>query len=699
MTSVPPPGDAGLEEILQGFVAECGDLVRAFSDAVIALPDASGPARTELVREAFRAVHSVKGGALSLQLGTVADLANAMEDVLDVVRRSGRELDASERATLLECGDALIVAVHAAAARQEAPPIQALVDRLRGGQGPAVANVAGSAEGDRTLRVPLLRVDALSALAGELVVLRSRAKVREDEARAVADHVEALAREVAGGDVRARQLASTATSAVHALGRSLARDALRAGLLATKVIEGIRGIRLTSVATMAGSLRRVVHDASSRAGKSIDFTVTGEQVELDKETLDALKDPLVHLLRNAVDHGIEDAEARVRAGKPRRGAIELALRQGADRVQLELSDDGRGVDFRALKAAAVRVGAITDDEASALTEGSVLDLMALPSVSTRIGPGELSGRGVGFDVVRRNVEQQLGGRVSCESIPGVGTRFTLSVPVNIATVRALVVRVAGQAFALPLSSVDYATRLRDEDIAPVEGRLTVADVDGGRLELIDLGRELGLPASQTRGFAIVVRAKERRAALAVDVIQGEEEVVQKRFVPPLRQVGPVIGGTVIAGDEPLLLLGAAELLRSPRPTLSVSPKSARSERPRALVVDDSITTRSLEATILKKHGFDVVSATNGREALEELRRSPPDVLITDLEMPEMDGLELCRQVRADARLSQLPVVIVTSVSSAAGRAAGLDAGADAYVEKGKFDQAEFLSLLRGFTSR
>jgi two-component system chemotaxis sensor kinase CheA len=329
----------------------------------------------------------------------------------------------------------------------------------------------------------------------------------------------------------------------------------------------------------------------------------------------------------------------------------------------------------------------------------MLDVMSRPSVSTSTEVGELSGRGVGLDVVRRNIEQVLGGTLSCTTQIGSGTTFVMNLPLNIATVRVLVVAVEGQSFAMQTSSIQHVTRLRNEDIEIVEGRQTISHVVGGRVELLDLGAQLRLQPSKSRGFAVVVASGDRRVALGVDVVHGEEEIVFKTFVPPLEKVGPIVGGAVVAGDEPLLVLGAAELLQIPRTAAVPSAQKAlRKKKPVALVVDDSITTRSLEATILKKHGFDVILAINGLEALTELRRARPDILVSDLEMPVMDGLELCRTVRADASLSQLPIVLVTSVSTAAGRAAGLDAGADAYVDKGKFDQAEFLDLLRRYTS-
>jgi chemotaxis protein histidine kinase CheA len=692
-----PPGDADYQQIIVGFVAECGDLVRAFSDAVIALPDSTGKERVALVGEAFRAVHSVKGGAQSLEMPAVAELAHAMEDILDDVRKRGRELDARDRALLLECGDALLVAVHAASSRTAPPDVGALVGRLKGeaAADPAVANPA--VEDDRTLRVRIQRVDALTALASELLVLRSRAALREEESRALAGAVDALVRAVSPGATPAREIASVATARAHGLRRMMTQDALRAGLLATQLIDGIRGIRLTSMSTLAGTVRRVVHDAAARANKAVELVVVGEQTELDKAMLDALKDPLVHLARNAVDHGIETPDVRREAGKPARGQVTLRSVQRGDRIVIELSDDGGGVDVQTLKLAAVRAGAIRDEDA--VTADSVLDLMSLPGVSTRQGVGDLSGRGVGLDVARRNIEQVLGGTLSVTTVPGTGTTFAMNLPLNIATVRALVLAVEGQSFAIHTSSVQYVTRLRAEDIAVVEGRPTLRHVEGARIEVLDLGAQLQMKASRNRPFAVVVAAGDRRAALAVDVVHGEEEIVFKPFVPPLERVGPIVGGAVVAGDEPLLVLGAPELLQIPRAATAVaSTAQPSSRRPVALIVDDSITTRSLEATILKKHGFDVVVATNGREALTEMRHARPDVLVSDLEMPVMDGLELCRTVRADAALSQIPIVLVTSVSTAAGRAAGLDAGADAYVEKGKFDQAEFLDLLRRYTS-
>ncbi len=687
-----------LRELVLGFEGECADHVRALGDALLEIADADEKRLPELVAVAFRAAHSVKGGAASLQLDGVTKLAHAMETLLSAARKSGRRLGEGERWLLLEGGDLLLASLRAAIAGTEPPDARKVIAALAGEAPQANPGAAPAAEVDdrgRTLRVDVGRLDALGARTAELLVARLQALDRAKQASELADAVEDLHRQLPRVSRGALASAVFVERAAERLRSALMGDADGFGQLAEDMLAAIQGIRLTPLNALFGTLRRTALDAARRCGKEIALELSGEQVEFDKQVLDALKDPLVALLRNAVDHGLEDPAARAAAGKPRAGRVAVRARQVGDRAFVEVWDDGAGVDVDALRRKAVALGLKTQGEVDALSAEQALELMTLPGLSTRESAGELSGRGVGLDLARRNVEGLLHGAFSMRSRRGEGTTFSIAVPISIATVTGLVVELESQKLAVLASGVEQVVRMKDFELRPIEGRPSIQLPDGSFVEVVDLGAQLGRSPPRPRQAAMILAQGERRCAFAVDGIEGEQAFVFKPILPPLRATGMVVGGAVLAGDYPLVVLGGSELLAGRVGANAVAPRPAPSERTLdVLVVDDSFTTRSLEVNILKKHGCHVRTAVNGQDALAELGKARPDVLVTDIEMPVMDGLTLCRAVRADAALSTVPIVLVTSLAGAEQRAAGLDAGADAYIEKGAFDQVSFLETLR-----
>jgi two-component system chemotaxis sensor kinase CheA len=395
-------------------------------------------------------MHTVKGTAMALQLPTVTALACAMEDVLDHARKTARDLAADERVLLLECGDALQLALHAIVDGADGPDLDRLIALLRdpheersspragAGDEPALHSPglrelrADPVDDDRTLRVSTHRLDELSALAAELLATQSHGAHQEAAAHELVLSIEDMQRGSTAADAGSRANMSRVAAQAGALHRAI-QDGRRISVLAQQVIDAIRDIRLVPLVGLVGQLRRAVHDAAARAGKYLEVDITGEQLELDKQMVDVLRAPLVHLVRNAVDHGLEPIEERVAAGKPRRGRISIRFAHRGAHVAIEIADDGRGVDVPALAEVVVAAGALSRAQIAELGADAALEMMTMPNVSTRKVIGDLSGRGLGLDIVRREVEQVLRGSLSCSTIPGRGTSFTIVVPLSIAT--------------------------------------------------------------------------------------------------------------------------------------------------------------------------------------------------------------------------------------------------------------------------
>jgi two-component system chemotaxis sensor kinase CheA len=446
-------------------------------------------------------------------------------------------------------------------------------------------------------------------------------------------------------------------------------------------------MRMLPLSSIVGSLRRAARDAARSAGKEIELVHTRADTELDRALLEELPDQLVHVLRNAIDHGIESPPERERAGKPPCGRIELSAVQREGVVEITISDDGRGVSTELL----ARVG-----------DGTTLaDLLASPGLSTASKVSDLSGRGVGLDSVKRYLEARRG-RLDVDSTPGNGTRVTLALPLTLALLDVLLFHRGANVFGLPLSSVEEALL--------VESRLTLAgresiDVRGQAVPLVDLADLIGAdaPAPGPKPPAIVIAAGGRRLAVACDRLIGEEDVVLKPLESPLSNVRGYLGTAVLGDGSIALVLDPLELVRGtdrPRRARPTADDATLTSRSKVLVVEDSFTVRELQRSVLEAAGYDVATAENGRLALEHLHADPDvGLVVTDLEMPELDGLELTAAIRSDPHHASLPVVIVTSLGGDDDRQRGVDAGADAYVVKSAYDQQALLATVRRLVGR
>jgi two-component system, chemotaxis family, sensor kinase CheA len=458
------------------------------------------------------------------------------------------------------------------------------------------------------------------------------------------------------------------------------------------------------LATLGGLLSKLVRDLCRDQGKEADLTIRGDEVTIDKRILEQLKDPLIHLLRNCIDHGIETPEERRRAGKPPRAAIVLTVSPvNSNQVEISVSDDGAGIDVEKVKAAAGRRGVVAPAASDHLDESAALALVFETDVSTSPMITQLSGRGLGLAIVREKAEK-LGGRVAIESHRGSGTTLRMTLPLTLATFRGVLVESARRLFIVPTAQVERVTRFRREDVQTVEGRRTLA-LNGRAVALVDLDEVLQLPpAPQGRGAAdarpvMVLGAADQRVAFAVDAVLDEREVLVKRFTRPLSRVRNVAGATVLGSGEVAPILNVADLLKSARKAGAVLRAPAAAAAPeapakRVLVVEDSITSRMLLKGILESAGYEVKTAVDGIDGFTALRAEHFDLVVSDVEMPRMSGFDLTARIRADGALAGLPVVLVTALESREDRERGMEVGANAYLVKSSLDQSNLLEALR-----
>ena len=622
-----------------------------------------------------------------------------------------------------------------------------------------VAAFQPAREADTTVRVPIARLNDIAKLVGELVIARTSLEQRVgelsrllSEARPSADRLKRVSGRLdigyeasamsssrsanttayafagagggGGGDdfdelefdrytefhLLTRELSETTTDVQTVFGEfgnlvgELEGQLTRQARLASEVEDKLMRLRMVPFGTIATKLQRTVRTAVVAANKNAEFVLEGDQTGLDKTVLEAMADPLLHLLRNAVDHGLEAEEVRLALGKPAHGTIKLKAAHEGSHIVLTLADDGRGIDFDRIRSAVVRRGLAPTFEADQLSDEELADFLFRPGFSTREEVSELSGRGVGLDVVKTKVEG-LKGTVVTTSVLGRGTTFTIRLPMTLAVIRALLVRVLGQSFAIPLEAVEQILRPSAEQVEHI-GRSPVLRVNGLVCPLVPLSGVLRIRHSdgpvEARQPVIVLRSAGRRIAVLVDQLMGGREVVIKSLGRHLQRVPAVSGATLLGDGSVVLILNPVELIRSaatsftnqPVATTPVAPTRVK-ERKTALVVDDSPSVRRVLSMVLTNAGWKVVTAKDGLDALEVLQNAGdlPDIVLTDVEMPRMDGYELLATVRSQPTLAHLPVVVITSRSADKHRKKALGLGASAYVVK-PFQDVNLLEILQ-----
>ncbi len=581
-------------------------------------------------------------------------------------------------------------------------------------------------EASGVVRVAAEKLDTLLARVGELQVAQRRVEARVGDLVALRETVaqwkaewkrvdhffakEALAAGAGGAADRGaaalpKRVAGTLRQAgekLRALDIALDRltvtmtgDSRLLDQVTRPLDDEVRRVRMLPFADACAGLDRMTRDLAHALSKDIDLRIDGGAVELDRSILEGLKDPLRHLVRNAIDHGVEPPADRVRAGKPRRATVRITAALRGSLVEITVEDDGRGIDLEGVRAQAGRRKIDAPADAAELAR-----LIFHPGFSTAAIVTDVSGRGVGLDVVKDRVEA-LHGTVDLSFTAGRGTRFTLTAPLTLTTLRAVLVRAGGRTFAVAGTNVQKMAHAHAADIRTVAGRDTLS-CDGVPLALASLGSVLDpqFTPEDTRDKipVLIVAAGPARMAFAVDELLTEQEILIKNLGPRIRRVPFVAGATLLPSGRIALVLNAANLVRGAlqagsgagrRPAVA-APSAARR---RLLVVEDSMTTRALMKSILEAAGYDIVTASDGQAGWQYLQGADVDLVVSDVDMPAMNGFELTAAIRASKRHGELPVILVTARGTDADKTRGVEAGANAYLVKGAFDQRNLLETI------
>lgn len=472
--------------------------------------------------------------------------------------------------------------------------------------------------------------------------------------------------------------------------------------VSTELQDGLLRTRMLPFDTMVPNLRRTLRQAAQEQGKNAQLYVDGAHGEMDRNLLDRIKAPFEHMLRNAIAHGIETPAERRKAGKPAEGAVHIRVAREATEVVIRVSDDGRGLNREAIRKRGIERGLLRAETRP--TDNQLLSLITQPGFSTASKITQLAGRGVGMDVVANEIKQ-LGGSLSIESDEGKGTTFVLRLPFTLAVTQAILVRIGEATFAIPMTSVQGVARVNPDDLAALlaedEPSFQYGNEDYGIHDLAELlGLPPGLPAEGEQQPLLLTRAGDLRAAIRIDAVLGSREIVVKSVGPQISSVPGLLGATIMGDGSVLIILDLAPLVRhgiirrDQRLAEGLSAVQAPvieevQVRPLVMVVDDSITMRKVTGRVLERHEYEVSTAKDGVDALEKLHERVPDLMLLDIEMPRMDGYELATHMKADPRLRDVPIIMITSRSGDKHRQRAFDIGVDRYLGK-PYQEAELL---------
>jgi two-component system chemotaxis sensor kinase CheA len=716
------------DDMIEMFFDEATERIAALAGKLIEIERRPGDG--ELVRDVFRDLHTLKGSSAMVGLAPVNQLAHAAEDLVGQIRDAGRVIDGAVIDALLAAIDGLrdmlaqartqqAVSLDPAPAiarlRNPGAPLATLATLATLTPDPAqapIATVAAPSAGDaarQTIRVDFDKLDRLLNLVGELVLGR-------DGLRGAVHALGSITSELASDRAVARRVARAraangpaAARGLNQLGDELSRvervlaelttdldqGTDRLDAISAELREQVMRLRMISVAGIFRKHVRTVRDLAASLGKRARLELDGEDTELDKLLVEALDEPLLHLVRNAVDHGLEPPDVRAAAGKPAEGAIRIAAAHRGNQVEIRVSDDGHGLDPERLRRRAVERGLVTVAEAEAMDDRAARELIFRAGFSTAAQVSEVSGRGVGMDIVRQTIVTRLKGTIEVVSTPGQGSAFVLKLPLTLAIIQVIIARAGGETFAIPL---DIVRRVLAVDPRSIEliGDREFCVVRGHHVPVIRLDAVLELDGAGDGILQLVlVEHGGQSYALACDQLDGKREIVIKSLGPLLAHV-PCAAGATLLGDRVALILDVPAIIAraldrpAARRRASAGPRAASAH---ILLVEDSDIVRESLRRLLVDAGYVVTVAIDGEHGLELARSRRFDLISTDVVMPRLDGYELTRTLRAMPEYADTPIVMVTSMGERIDRVRGFDAGVDEYITK-PHDRALLLRVVR-----
>ena len=661
-------GIEGFDEIINVFKDEVRGRLKNIEDGLIALQ--SNPEDQEILDNLQREAHTIKGAARMVGYSRTGEVAHALETLIKRYRNGEVETEKMVKAAL-RAVDYIRNAIEKGES-DEKSVLEVLEnpDKL---QGEGTVEITKSFEVEDVWKFIPVEYEQIEKLSQKLEDLYMRTvgivRYRKDLLSQIEDRKTAEIIEKLMSDF----------------------DFFRKSL--HQLTMEISDLRLVPVSKVFDSITRPIYEIATSLGKKVKVNLRSTDIKIDKRILDSILDSIIHLIRNALDHGIEPPEERVKKGKPEYGTLYLSAFEREGKVVIQIEDDGRGIDTEQVVKKAVEKGIIDQETAAHLSEKEKIDLIFIHGFSTKEQVSDMSGRGVGMDVVKSRVEE-LGGEISVETTPGYGTRIELILPLTIATVNLIFFRIGEFTFAYPSYHVENIIRIEKNRLITLSNGRKYYDMGEERIPVVDL-----VPAGEGLEYLIVTR--RNRIGYMVNEVVGEESVVIKRMSGPLKNLSMLKGFVPLSTENIAYLIDLSEMsimesMLKFKEEIKSHVKPEEVKRKRILVVDDSPATREVVSGLLRGAGYEVVTAENGIQAMRELGKEDFDLVVTDINMPQMDGYELTKYIRETPHLKALPVIMLTSFGSSEERKKGKEVGADEYLTKGSFDPAKFLEIIRKY---
>ena len=703
-------------KFINQFKEETREHIQNLNEGLLKLEKNTGD--RALLETMMREAHSIKGSAMMMGYKRISDIAHGMEDGLQKALEAGLILENRHFDSLFKAVDAILPLLEdkitweskgvaspfadklcselksafSQETGKEERPEKAQPQKVRKSPEPVseaalTAKVSGPPSvSEESLRVEINKLDKLMNLSGELTVSKIR----------LAELVKNMTRKFED-QAKTDEILTTLVKEFNKMDENIS-------FVSSGIQDEVIKVRMVPVSYLFNMFPRAMRDLAQKAGKSINIELHGEDTHLDKTIIDEMKDPIMHILRNAVDHGIESPEERARRNKPAVGTIKLNAYQVGSQIVIEVSDDGAGIDIDKVKKAAIERKLFTKDKIGAMLDEQVYQVLFIPGFTTKDEVTETSGRGVGLDVVGEKLAK-LKGTVEVVSERGAGAKFIMKMPLTLAITECLIAAAGVDVFAIPIDAVVETIRISLDEIKTVETREAIT-VRGQIMPLVRLTDIFNLPTKgivERKYFSvIVVQAVEKRLALLVDELRGRQDIVSKALGEPLKNIRYISGATILGDGSVMLIVdvhsiinsfeGGVVVRRQAAAQVKAAP-DAKKRRKTILLAEDAISTAMLEKNILESSGFSVVIARDGQEALEKSSQEKFDLVITDILMPRMDGFELTERLRKDKLYKGVPIIIVTTRESDNDKRRGLEVGADAYILKSEFTSEGLLNTI------
>ena len=729
---------------IEKFTQEAKELIQKLNEGLVELE--KYPHNHDIIKDILRASHTLKGSSNILRFNRVTRLSHKMEElltgiqdgqstlndsILDILFKSVDVLGQCIEAIFTKTDDAVDITeiCHALdlSARGEdvssfvsnlAPPPSRIDPHL-------TVHVSHPLQGEPlepreitpqvvdTIRVGIDKLDSAIRLLGEVAVSHRKSahtlggvKDLQRLARAHVKQLSHILQEEHSSGTRQHINTSLLQGSLQILQgiettfKELRDEVASMDIVLSELHEGVLNMRMLPLSVIFETFPRAIRDISRYFHKYIDLHITGEETTLDKKIIEKLDGPLIHILRNSIDHGIESPEERIAQGKPKNGRIDIYASQKSGHITIDITDDGRGLQLEKLKQRAIQRDLLSEAEAHTLSDAELTNLVFLPRLSTSDMITDISGRGIGMDIVKVNIEL-LKGSVTLTTTPGKGTSCTLTLPVTLSTIRSLIISSHHSLFAIPINAIEETLQISPHEYIQVVGHNAVR-VRNQIIYIVELADILGLHHDSSRhteqNFLMIARIHGKLVGLVVDDILDEQDVVVKQLPAHMRKAKMIAGVTISSHNTIILILHIPEILDRVKHLTKESRHIPTPEDheilPRILVVDDSVNTSEIEKRILETYGYHVDVAYDGVDALEKLEHTAYDLIITDIEMPRMDGFTLTDQLRHTPKYMDIPIVIVTSLERETDRTHGLQVGASAYITKGNFEQRILIETVR-----